>query len=81
MPQIPQISKLRPQKRRPGQNVTNARQSVRASGAPGSGTIDFDSLKPLVKPEQIKVFEFSPSLTVEQAAAGVAFIKERWGEE
>jgi sugar phosphate isomerase/epimerase len=49
--------------------------------APGSGTIDFDSLKPLVKPEQIKVFEFSPSLTVEQAAAGVAYIKQRWGEE
>ena len=28
--------------------------------APGTGTIDFAALKPLVKPEHIKVFEFSP---------------------
>ena len=32
--------------------------------APGSGMIDFAALKPLVKPEHIKVFEFSPALTV-----------------
>jgi sugar phosphate isomerase/epimerase len=49
--------------------------------APGTGTIDFAALAPLVKPAHIKVFEFSPSLSTEQAAAGVAFIKRVWGEE
>jgi sugar phosphate isomerase/epimerase len=48
--------------------------------APGSGMIDFASLKPMVKPEHIKVFELSPSLPVEQAAQGVAFIRQLWGE-
>ena len=49
--------------------------------APGTGTIDFASLKPMVKPEHIKVFEFSPSLSPEEASTGVAFIKRLWGEE
>ncbi|HUD48587.1 MAG TPA: TIM barrel protein [Candidatus Baltobacteraceae bacterium] len=49
--------------------------------APGTGTIDFAALKPMVKPEHIKVFEFSPSLSTEEATAGVAFIKQVWGEE
>jgi sugar phosphate isomerase/epimerase len=49
--------------------------------APGTGTVDFASLKPMVKPEHIKVFELSPSLSTEQAAEGVAFIKRTWGEE
>jgi sugar phosphate isomerase/epimerase len=49
--------------------------------APGTGTVDFASLKPMVKPEHIKVFEFSPRLSPEQAAEGIAFIKRTWGEE
>ncbi len=49
--------------------------------APGSGTIDFAALKPMVKPEHIKVFEFSPSLTLEQARSGIAHIKNLWGPE
>jgi sugar phosphate isomerase/epimerase len=53
----------------------------RDHAAPGSGTIDFASLKPMVKPEHIKVFELSPRLTAEQAASGVALIKQVWGEE
>ncbi len=48
--------------------------------APGTGTIDFAALKPLVKPEHIKVFEFSPSLSPEVAKRGVAHIKELWPE-
>ncbi len=48
--------------------------------APGSGMIDFAALKPSVKPEHIKVFEFSPGLTTEQARAGVAHVKGIWGE-
>jgi len=49
--------------------------------APGSGMIDFASLKPMVKPEHIKVFEFSPSLTVEQVRCGVAHVKAIWGAD
>jgi sugar phosphate isomerase/epimerase len=49
--------------------------------SPGTGTINFAALAPMVKPAHIKVFEFSPSLTPEEAAAGVAFIKQAWGAE
>jgi sugar phosphate isomerase/epimerase len=48
---------------------------------PGSGTIDFAALKPFVKREHIKVFEFSPSLTVEEAEMGVAHAKKIWTEK
>jgi sugar phosphate isomerase/epimerase len=49
--------------------------------APGTGAIDFASLKPLVKPEHIKVFEFSPKMSVEDAKTGVAHVKKIWGTE
>jgi len=49
--------------------------------APGAGTIDFTALKPLVKPEHIKVFEFSPGLTADEAKRGVEHIQQLWGEE
>ncbi len=48
--------------------------------APGTGTVNFAALKPFVKPEHIKVFEFSPALTVEELKQGVAHIKAIWGE-
>ena len=48
--------------------------------APGSGMIDFAALRPLVKPEHLKVFEFSPSLTVEEVKGGVEHVKQIWGE-
>jgi len=47
--------------------------------APGSGMIDFAGLRPLVKPEHIKVFEFSPSLKVEEVKSGVEHVKQLWG--
>jgi sugar phosphate isomerase/epimerase len=47
---------------------------------PGKGKVDFAALKPLVKPEQLKVFELSPSVTVEELQAGVAHLKGLWGE-
>jgi len=47
---------------------------------PGSGMIDYAALAPLVKPHHIKVFEFSPSMTAEDAKRGVAFVKKVWGE-
>jgi sugar phosphate isomerase/epimerase len=47
--------------------------------SPGSGMIDFAALKAFVKPEHIKVFEFSPSMNVEDARRGVAHVKQIWG--
>jgi sugar phosphate isomerase/epimerase len=49
--------------------------------APGTGMIDFAALKPLVKPEHIKVFELSPGLTAEEVKNGVEHIKRIWREE
>jgi len=49
--------------------------------APGSGNVDFAALKPFVRPEHIKVFELSPSLTVEEVKSGVAHVKRIWGED
>jgi len=45
---------------------------------PGSGMIDFAALKGCVKPNHIKVFEFSPSMTPEDAKRGIAHIKSIW---
>lgn len=47
--------------------------------APGSGTVDFAALKPMVKPEHVKVFELSPSLSLEEAKNGVDYLKRIWG--
>ena len=47
---------------------------------PGTGTVDFAALKPFVKPEHIKVFEFSPGMTVEALKRGVAHVKRVWGQ-
>ena len=48
---------------------------------PGSGMIDFASLKPFVRPEHIKVFELNPGVPVEQVQEGVAHLKSVWGAE
>ena len=49
--------------------------------APGMGTIDWPSLKPLVLPRHLKVFEFSPSLAPEEIKRGVEHLKSIWGPE
>lgn len=48
---------------------------------PGTGCVDFAALKKFVKPEHIKVFEFSPNMETPQAVAGIAHIKSLWGSE
>ena len=48
--------------------------------APGSGNVDFAALKPSVKPHHIKVFEFSPALTIDEVNKGIAHIKHIWGD-
>jgi len=47
--------------------------------APGTGTINFAALKPFVKPEHLKIFEFSPSLTAEQVKSGAEHVMRLWG--
>jgi len=64
-----------------GFHVHDVQFPARDHRAPGTGMIDFAALKPMVKPEHLKVFEFSPGLTPEEARAGVAHIKSIWGEE
>jgi len=49
--------------------------------APGSGTVDFLALKAAVKPDHIKVFEFSPSLSIEEVKTGVEHVKRIWGPD
>jgi sugar phosphate isomerase/epimerase len=48
---------------------------------PGKGTIDWESLKPIVQPSHLKVFELSPSVSPEEARAGIEKIKATWGPE
>ena len=48
---------------------------------PGVGCIDWAALKPLVKPEHLKVLELSPSLSPEDARRGAEFIWSAWGRE
>jgi sugar phosphate isomerase/epimerase len=49
--------------------------------APGTGMVKFGELKTFVKPEHLKIFEFSPSLSVEEVKAGIGHIKSLWGDE
>lgn len=49
--------------------------------SPGSGMINFAALQTSVKPKHKKVFEFSPSLSVEAAQRGITHIKNLWGPE
>ena len=48
--------------------------------APGTGSVDFLALKPFVRPEHIKVFEFSPSLKPEQVRSGADHVWNLWGK-
>ncbi|MCU0788349.1 MAG: sugar phosphate isomerase/epimerase [Verrucomicrobia bacterium] len=45
---------------------------------PGSGTVDFAALRPLVSPEAIKVFEFSPRLSAGEVRGGVEHVRSLW---
>jgi len=47
--------------------------------APGTGTVDFAALKPLVQPHHIKVFELSPGLAAEDVRRGVEHLMGIWG--
>ncbi|MDD5139328.1 MAG: sugar phosphate isomerase/epimerase [Verrucomicrobiales bacterium] len=64
-----------------GFHIHDVQFPARDHCAPGTGTIDFAALKPFVKPEHIKVFEFSNKVPVEAAKAGIAYIRNIWGAE
>jgi len=46
---------------------------------PGSGTVDFAALRSFVRPHHLKVFEFSPAMSVEDLKRGVAHVQQLWG--
>ncbi len=79
IPHLMQLESLR--EKLAGFHIHDVQFPGRDHCAPGTGTLDFAALKPLVKPEHIKVFEFSPSLTAEEARAGVQYVKNLWGED
>lgn len=63
-----------------GFHIHDVQPPARDHCPPGSGVIDFAGLKPFVKPQHIRVFEFSPAMTVEDLKRGVAHVKQLWGE-
>jgi sugar phosphate isomerase/epimerase len=48
---------------------------------PGSGMIDWASLKPFVKPDHIKVLELSPGVQPQDVLTGFTHLKSVWGDE
>ena len=64
-----------------GFHIHDVQFPARDHAAPGTGMIDFAALKPMVKPEHIKVFELSPSLPVEAVKSGIAHVKRIWGND
>lgn len=64
-----------------GMHIHDVQFPGRDHRPPGTGCIDFAALKPFVKPNTIKVFELSPSLTVDEVRSGVAHVKSIWGED
>lgn len=63
-----------------GFHIHDVQPPARDHCAPGSGSVDFAALQPMVKPQHIKVFEFSPAMPVEALRQGVAHVKRLWGE-
>jgi sugar phosphate isomerase/epimerase len=63
-----------------GFHIHDVQYPARDHCPPGTGTVNFAALAPLVKPHHIKVFEFSPSMSPEMARLGVQHVKKLWGE-
>jgi sugar phosphate isomerase/epimerase len=62
-----------------GFHIHDVQSPARDHCPPGSGTVDFAALKPFVKSYHIKVFEFSPAMSIEDLHRGVAHVKKLWG--
>jgi sugar phosphate isomerase/epimerase len=77
---LPHLMQLESQRERLfGWHIHDVQFPGRDHCAPGSGSIDFAALKPLVKPEHIKVFELSPGVTAEEVRKGAEWIMKLWG--
>jgi len=76
MPHLMHIDNLKD--RLAGLHIHDVQFPGRDHCAPGTGTVDFAALKPLVRPDHLKVFEFSPSLTAEQVRSGAEFVRNLW---
>jgi sugar phosphate isomerase/epimerase len=77
-PQLMQLESHRD--RLAGLHVHDVQFPGRDHCTPGSGTVNFAALKALIRADHIKVFEFSPSLTVEEVKRGTELVKKVWGE-
>ncbi len=62
-----------------GFHIHDVQFPARDHRAPGAGAVDFAALKPYVKPDHLKVFELSPSLTADEVRQGVAHLQGIWG--
>jgi sugar phosphate isomerase/epimerase len=62
-----------------GFHIHDVQPPARDHRAPGSGSVDFAALKPFVKSQHIKVFEFNPAMPVEELKRGVEHVKRIWG--
>jgi len=63
-----------------GFHLHDVQPPARDHCAPGTGSVNFAALKPMVKPNHIKVFEFGPAMPVEVLRQGVEHVKRIWGE-
>jgi len=75
--QVMQLESL--QDRLCGLHIHDVQFPGRDHCAPGTGTIDFAALKPFIKPQHLKVFEFSPSLTADEVKSGADYVRRLWG--
>ena len=62
-----------------GFHIHDVKFPVRDHFPPGGGDIDFAALKPVVKPEHLKVFELSPKVPLDAVQRGIAHLKGIWG--
>ena len=63
-----------------GFHIHDVQFPARDHCAPGTGMIDWAALKPMLRPEHIKVFEFSPSLSAAEVRSGVEHLQRIWGD-
>jgi sugar phosphate isomerase/epimerase len=63
-----------------GFHIHDVQSPARDHCAPGTGSVNFAACKTMVKPQHIKVFEFSPAMPVEILKQGVTHVKRLWGE-
>jgi sugar phosphate isomerase/epimerase len=77
IPHLMQLESLR--ERLYGLHIHDVQFPGRDHCAPGTGTVDFAALSPVIHPDHLKVFEFSPSVTADDARKGIEVVRRLWG--